>query len=125
MHKKASISVNKTVYALSMTPDFPPWANSLARQRNDLASIKRLGLQQLEALFAPWIPHWRLAQQDQGPHSRKRSWNLRLVFWTFLWQVAQAGAPCREAIRQAQALCLANGQSSPADETSPYVQARA
>jgi hypothetical protein len=47
-----------------------------------------------------------------------------LVFWTFCWQIAQAGASCREAIRQAQALCLATGQPIPPDPTSPYSQAR-
>jgi hypothetical protein len=75
-------------------------------------------------LFAGWIPHWRLAQQDDGPHSRERRWNLRLVFWTFLWQVAQAGSSCREAIRQAQARAQTAGRPSPPDQDSPYCQAR-
>src|SRR6185369_4387256 len=81
-------------------------------------------LHQLELLLGPWIAHWRLAQQDEGTHSRDRFWNLRLTFWTFLWQVAQAGASCREAIRQAQALCQISGRPVPPDKTSPYCQAR-
>jgi hypothetical protein len=108
-----------------MTPDFAPWAAGLARHTERLRTASAAGLQQLEALFGPWIAHWRLAQQEEGPHSRDRVWNLRLVFWTFLWQVAQAGAPCREAIRQAQALCLANDRPAPPDTNSPYCQARA
>ena len=48
-----------------------------------------------------------------------------MVFWTFLWQISQAGASCREAIRQAKALCLAGGAPPPPDTTSPYCQARA
>jgi hypothetical protein len=84
-----------------------------------------MALHQFEALFAPWIPAWRLAQQEEGTHSRARCWSLRLVFWTFLWQVAQAGASCREAIRQAQSKALASGRKPPPDETSPYCQARA
>lgn len=72
-----------------------------------------------------FIPHWRLAQQDEGAHSRERRWTLRLTFWTFLWQVAQAGASCREAIRQAQANCRLAGQRPPPDKNSPYCQARA
>lgn len=107
-----------------MTPDFAPWAAGFARQTHRLRTTSAAGLQQLEALFGPWIAHWRLAQQDEGTHSRDRCWNLRLVFWTFLWQVAQAGAPCREAIRQAQALCLTNGRPIPPDTNSPYCQAR-
>src|SRR5271169_4036317 len=117
------MAVNKTVYALSMTtPDFNPWAGSFARQ---LHRTRRAGtLHQLERLFGPWIGPWLLAQQDEGDHSRDRRWNLRLVFWTFLWQIAQAGASCREAIRQAKALCLASGTPPPPDTTSPYCQAR-
>ena len=106
-----------------MTPDFAPWADGFARQFHRLRSTAPT-LHQFELLFAPWIAHWRLARQDEGPHSRDRLWSLRLVFWTFLWQVAQAGAPCREAIRQAQALCQSNGQRPPPDTTSPYCQAR-
>jgi hypothetical protein len=118
--------VNRTVYALSMsTPDFLPWTGAFARQLQRARHSQTATLHQFEALFGPWIAHWRLAQQDEGPHSRQRRWNLRLVFWTFLWQVAQAGASCREAIRQAQALCQNSGQPCPPDTTSPYCQARA
>ena len=108
-----------------MTPDFPLWAAGFARQIRCLRTNTAAGLQQFEALFSPWIASWRLAQQDEGAHSRDRCWNLRLVFWTFLWQVAQAGAPCREAIRQAQALCRLNGRPVPPATTSPYCQSRA
>src|SRR6266545_1061312 len=99
-------------------------AVGFARQIHRLRTTTAAGLQQFEALFTPWIPHWRLAQQDEGDHSRDRCWNLRLVFWTFLWQVAQASASCREAIRQAQALCLASTRRVPPDTTSAYCQAR-
>jgi len=106
------------------TPDFPDWAGGFAHQLRKLCSSAAPTLHQLELLFAIWIPHWRLAQADEGPHSRDRRWNLRLVFWTFLWQVAQVGASCREAIRQAQALCQNAHQPLPPDEDSPYCQAR-
>jgi hypothetical protein len=108
-----------------MTPDFSPWAAGFARQIHRLRTTTAGGIQQFEALFGPWIPHWRLAQQEEGDHSRDRLWNLRLVFWTFLWQVGQAGASCREAIRQAQAFCLANGRPAPPETSSPYCQSRA
>jgi hypothetical protein len=106
------------------TPDFTPWAGTFARQLQTWRSTSAATLHQFELLLGPWIAHWRLAQQDEGAHSRQRLWNLRLVFWTFLWQVAQAGASCREAIRQAQALCQSSGQRPPPDATSPYCQAR-
>lgn len=106
------------------TPDFPGWSGSFAAQTARLRTTLGPTLHQFELLFAAWIPLWRLAQQDQGPHSRKRRWHLRLTFWTFLWQVAQAGSSCREAIRQAQALCRNSGQRPPPDPNSPYCQAR-
>jgi hypothetical protein len=106
------------------TPDFPDWAGGFAHQLRKLRSTAAPTLHQFELLFALWIPHWRLVQQDEGAHSRNRRWNLRLVFWTFLWQVAQAGASCREAIRQAQALCKNAGTPLPPAADSPYCQAR-
>ena len=107
-----------------MTLDFPSWAGGFAHQLQKLRGTAAPTLHPFELLFAGWIPHWRLAQEDAGPHSRDRCWNLRLVFWTFLWQVAQAGASCREAIRQAQARCKNAGRRLPPDQDSPYCQAR-
>lgn len=109
---------------MMMTPDFPDWAGSFAHQLRKLRSTAGPTLHQFELLFASWIAHWRLAQQDDGPHSRNRLWNLRLVFWTFLWQVAQTGTSCREAIRQARALCQNAGLPLPPNTDSPYCQAR-
>ena len=106
-----------------ITADFPAWAGGFAHQLRKLRSPTST-LHQFELLFAPWIPHWQLAQQDEGEHSRNRRWNLRLVFWTFLWQIAQAGASCREAIRQAQAHCQNAGRPVPPETDSPYCQAR-
>src|SRR4029077_19993792 len=107
-----------------ITPDFPDWAGGFAHQLRKLRSTAAPTLHQFDLLFALWIPHWRLAQQDEGEHSRNRRWNLPLVFWTFLGQVAQAGSSCREAIRQAQALCRNAGRAVPPDPDSPYCQAR-
>ncbi len=107
-----------------ITPDFPDWAGGLAHQLRKLRSTSASTLHQFELLFAPWIAHWRLAQQEEGPHSRNRRWNLRLVFWTFLWQVAQAGTPCREAIHQARTLCQNAGLPLPPNSDSPYCQSR-
>jgi len=107
-----------------MTPDFPAWAGRFAEQLQRLRTTTGSTLHQFEALVSGWIEHFRLAQQEEGPHSRDRCWNLRLVFWTFLWQVAQAGASCREAIRQAQSLCRFQQRPIPPDENSPYCQAR-
>ena len=106
------------------TPDFPEWAGGFGDHLRRLRTTLGPTVHQFELLFSPWIPAWRLAQQDEGEHSRNRCWNLRLTFWTFLWQVAQAGAACREAVRQAQTLCRNQGRRPPPDENSPYCQAR-
>lgn len=107
-----------------MTPDFPSMASGFSRQVHRLRTTTGKPLHQMESLFDPYIPRHRLAQADDGAHSRDRCWNLRLVFWTFLWQVAQAGASCREAIRQAQSLCRLHERTVPPDTSSPYCQAR-
>jgi hypothetical protein len=107
------------------TPDFPIWSGNFARQLAHLRSSSSSScLHQFQLLFGRWIQHWRLSPQEEGPHSRNRCWTLRLVFWTFLWQTAQAGTACREAIRQAQALCSLSGSPVPPDADSPYCQSR-
>src|SRR5438046_8244929 len=106
------------------TPDFPFWAKRFDAQFRRLQRATGETLHQFEALFGVWIGHFRLVPEEEGAHSRHRCWPLRLVFWTFLWQVAQAGTACREAIRQAQCLGRLRGQTVPPDEDSPYCQAR-
>lgn len=107
-----------------LTPSLPGFSGLFGQQIHTLRSTTGVGLHQLEALFGAWVPPGALSQADEGPHSRRRQWPLRLVFWAFGWQVIQAGAPCREAIRAAKSLCMANGQPVPPDTTSPYCQAR-
>lgn len=112
-----------------MTPDFPAFAplfaHHLHRLRREGASNQPPLLHQFQLLFERWIPSHLLAQRDEGAHSRRRHWPLHLTFWTFLWQVAQAGAACREAIRQAATLCRQAGRPLPPTDDSPYCQARA
>jgi hypothetical protein len=107
------------------TPFFPAWSAPFTAQVRRVRTLTGSSLHPFEALFGSWIERHRLAQQEDGAHSRNRRWNLRLVFWSFLWQVAQAGASCREAIRQARSLCLVQGQPIPPPTVSPYCQARA
>jgi hypothetical protein len=107
-----------------ITPDFPLWAGGFAAQYRRFRATTGSTLHQFEALFGRWIAPHRLAQQEDSCHSRDRCWNLRLVFWAFLWQIGQTGASCREAIRQAQSLCRLRELTVPPDETSPYCQAR-
>lgn len=107
------------------TPDFPSWAGDFQRAYRTFRAPALGSVHQLERLCAPWIPAWRLAQQDERDFSRQRQWTLRLTFWCFLWQVAQVGSSCRDAVRQAMALCAAQGRRVPTDDTAAYCGARA
>lgn len=107
------------------TPDFPLWAGGFEHHYRKFHASARDSVHQLERLCAPWVPSWHLAQQDEGDFSRRRHWTLRLTFWCFLWQVAQAGSSCRDAVRQAIGLCTSQGLPAPADDSDAYCTARA
>lgn len=112
-----------------MTPDFPSWRSDFDRHLRRLRSCDDHHspplLHQFQILFHQWLPEFLFAQEDQGPHSRCRRWPLRLTFWTFLWQVAQAGASCREAVYQAATLCQLQKRAIPQLDDAPYCMARA
>ncbi len=107
------------------TPDFPHWAGGFERDYHKFHAPARRSVHQLERLCAPWIPSWHLAQQDEGDFSRQRQWTLRLTFWCFLWQVAQVGSSCRDAVRQAIGVCTSQGLPAPTDDSDAYCTARA
>lgn len=107
-----------------MTPVFSAFQSLFSDRCRALRAATAGSRHQFQALFGGWRPPGCLAQADEGPHSRQRQRPLCLVFWTFRWQIAPAGASCREAIRQAPALCLAQGHRAPPDEAGPYGQAR-
>ena len=107
------------------TPDFPFWADDFKRDYRRLHGPSHASVHQLERLCSPWILATLLAQQADNAFSRTRQWTLRLTFWSFLWQVAQVGSSCRDAVRQAIALCASQGLPAPSDEDSAYCTARA
>jgi hypothetical protein len=108
------------------TPFFLPWRSRLSALGRGLPHTDAFQpmLHQLEALFGRWLPHHRLCPTEQGACSRQRHWPLRLTFWTFLAQVLSPGSSCRAAVRQAQAHARLEGRPVPADQDSPYCQAR-
>lgn len=65
-----------------------------------------------------------MSQADEGPNSRDRIYSVRRTFFGFLHQALNPGCPCREIVRQTQALlALASDQHVDAG-TSAYGQAR-
>lgn len=76
----------------------------------------------LQWVFERFFPAYLLAQNDDGLHSRERCWTLRLVFWTFLYQVLHPGSSCRQAIHAA--FCPEPNPKRPIPSVSSYCQAR-
>jgi len=108
------------------TPDFPAWSGDFADHSRRLRRCAQASLHQFECLCRDWIPHARLVQELDEDHSRTRHWPLLRTFWTFLWQVSQAGASCRDAVCAAIALGpLKGAQLVPSEKTGPYCVARA
>lgn len=106
------------------TPFFPAWRPRLAAFGRRIHRVRQESLLNLELLFAELIPAWLLSQADEGTNSRDRVYSVRRTFWGFLYQVLNPSCPCREIVRQIQALfCLHSGGS--VDEgTGGYCQAR-
>jgi hypothetical protein len=55
-------------------------------------------------LLGPLLPPGLLAQADEGANSRERIYSVRRTFFGFLYQVLNPDCPCREIVRQIQAL---------------------
>src|SRR5437764_5630778 len=86
------------------TPLFPQWRRRLGALGRRVQNVRQQSLMQLELLFAQWIAPHLLSQADEGPNSRERIYTLRRTFWGFLWQSLNPACPCREVVRQIQAL---------------------
>ncbi len=106
------------------TPFFPAWLQRLAPLGRRVQHLRQYSLCQLELLLAPWLPPGLLAPAEEGPNSRERIFSLRRTFYGFLYQVLNPGCPCREIVRQIQALLALQDQGQPDVSTSAYCQAR-
>ena len=107
------------------TPFFSPWRAQLAALgRRTTQRLRQATLAQLGEHLAPLIPKHLLASQEDGPHSRERIYSLRLSFECFIWQLLNPATPCREVVRQVQALCRLQGRVPPDEGNSAYIQAR-
>ena len=111
------------------TSDFPAWAHRLGpmKARAAAAGLRRrqATLAQLEVGLGHCLPGRLLAKPDAGPHSRERVYSLPCTFWGWLWQMLNHNAPCREVVRQVQALRSLQGGPAVNEDTGGYCQARA
>src|SRR6266571_4747280 len=106
------------------TPFFPIWRARLAALGRRVEQLRQQSLAHLEQLVDPWLPPGLLCQSDEGPNSRDRIYTLRRTFFAFLYQILNPDCPCREIVRQVQALFGLQGQGPVDEGTSAYCQAR-
>jgi len=86
--------------------------------------LRQQSLCHLELLLGSLLPPGLLAQAQEGPNSRKRVFPVRGTFFGFLYQVFKPDCPCREIVRQTQALSALHDQGPVDEGTSAYCQAR-
>jgi DDE family transposase len=107
------------------TPFFPAFRPQLApRRKTATQQVRQATLAQLEHYLQGIFPPHLLAQEDEGPNSRDRIFNLCLTLQCFLWQVLKPKTACREVVRQVQALFRLLGRGPVDENTSAYCQAR-
>jgi len=107
------------------TPFFPAWRPRLAALGPRLQRLRQHSLPHLEQLLGSFIPTWLLSQAEEGANSRQRIYTLRRTFWGFLYQVLNPGCPCRQVVRQIQALFGLHNLGPVDGDNSAYCQARA
>jgi len=106
------------------TPFFPALRPRLAALGKRVQHLRQQSLAHLEQLVGSWLPPGLLSQSEEGPNSRDRIYSLRRTFFAFLYQVLNPDCPCREIVRQVQALFGLQGQGPVDQGTSAYCQAR-
>src|SRR5437870_10486457 len=97
------------------TPFFPALRPRLAALGKRVQHLRQQSLAHLEQLVGSWLPPGLLSQSEEGPNSRDRIYSLRRTFFAFLYQVLNPDCPCRELVRQVQALFGLQGQG-PVDQ---------
>lgn len=106
------------------TPYFPAWRHRLGPMGRRVRHLRQQSLMHLDRLFNRFLPPALLAQADEGTNSRERIFTVRRTFFGFLYQVLNPDCPCREIVRQVQAL-FGLHDGPPVDEgTGGYCQAR-
>jgi hypothetical protein len=107
------------------TPCFPAFRARLSALGARVRRLRQHSLLELDLLFGPWLPPGLLSQADEGANSRERLYTVRRTFFGFLYQVLNPQCPCREVVRQIQALFALHGHGPVAAGTGGWCQARA
>lgn len=111
------------------TPFFPGWLRHLApmgsRTAQTFNQVRTYTLAQLESCFGPWLPANLFPKAAEKANSRDRHYTRWRTFWCWLWQNLNPGTPCREVVRQLQALFRLEGGPEISEEAGAYCRARA
>src|SRR5437773_5466659 len=107
------------------TPFFPALRARLAPLGRQVQHLRQQSLLHLDLLLSSFLAPGLLSQSQEGAHSRERIYTLRRTFFGFLYQVLKPDCPCREVVRQIQALFALQGGHHVDEGTSAYCQARA
>lgn len=106
------------------TPFFPAFRSRFSALGSRARRLRQHSLLVLDQLIGPFLPPGLLSQAEEGPNSRDRIYNLRRTFFAFLYQVLNPACPCREIVRQIQALFALNGAGPVDERTGAYCTAR-
>ena len=106
------------------TPFFPQFRARFATCKQPLRQLNNMSPNQLEALFARYLPPGALEPTKQGPNSRRRVFSVHRTFWGFLYQVLHRNCTCRKALRHIQAILASRGQGPISSNTGGYSRAR-
>jgi hypothetical protein len=107
------------------TPCFPAFRARLSALGARVQRLRRQSLLHLDQLLGSRLPAHLLSQADEGLNSRERIYNVRRTFFGFLYQVLNLHCPCREVVRQIQALFALQERPAVDTGTSGWCQARA
>ena len=106
------------------TPFFPVWRARLAPLGQRVQELRQQSLLHLDLLLSSFLPPGLLSQTDEGLNSRERIYTVRRTFFGFLYQVLNPDCPCRQVVRQIQALFALHDRSPVDGGTGGYCQAR-
>jgi hypothetical protein len=114
---------------MHQTPFFPSWLHRLApmgsRTTEAFKRVHGFTLCQLEKCFGHWMPERLFPKASEKTNSRDRHFTRWRTFWCFLWQSLNPNAPCREVVRQMQALFHLEGGPQISPKDGAYCRARA
>jgi hypothetical protein len=86
--------------------------------------LRQQSLLHLDHLLGPLLPAGLLSQSEEGPNSREHIYTVRRTFFGFLYQALNPDCPCREVVRQIQALFALVSSRQVSEGPGAYTTAR-